>query len=92
MAAVVISVVGSSLGVGTCIGALVDLLETVQYLLFMQFLNSEIPPAPADFVSAFFNNTIKVGLVFKELIIKLNIESFNFAFNYDLTVSSDPRL
>lgn len=68
-------------------GALIDLLETVQYLLFMQFLNAEIPPAPGDFVSAIFNNTIKVGAIFREIIVKLNLESFSFALNYDLAVS-----
>lgn len=87
LAAVVVSTVGSSLGLGTCIGALIDMLETVQYLLFMQFFNTEIPPAPGDFISAIFNNTIKVGAIFRDIIVRWNIESFSFAIHCDLAVS-----
>lgn len=68
-------------------GAVLDMFEILQYLTFLMFLNTEIPPAPADFISSLFQNSIEIGAILDSIIIKLNIKDFNFSFNYDLSVS-----
>lgn len=67
-------------------GVMIGMFETLQYLTFLLFLNTELPPACDDFISTLFENTIEIGALFNELIIKFNINSINFAFNYDLDV------
>lgn len=62
------------------------MFEILQYLTFLMFLNTELPPACDDFISTLFENTIELGALLNEFIIKLNIKNINFAFNYDLDV------
>jgi hypothetical protein len=69
-------------------GALIGMFEVLQYMTFLMFLNTELPPACDDFISTLFENTIELGALLNEFIIKLNIKNINFAFNYDLDVSS----
>ena len=83
---VVFSFIGSSLNVGSALGMLMDMFEILQYLTFLMFLNTEIPPAPADFISSLFQNSIELGALLDQVIISLNIKDFNFSFNYDLSV------
>lgn len=67
-------------------GALISMFEIVQYLTFLLFLNTELPPACDDFISTLFENTVELGAILNEILIKLNIKDINFAFNYDLDV------
>jgi hypothetical protein len=67
-------------------GALIGMFEVLQYMTFLMFLNTELPPACDDFISTLFENTIELGALLNEFIIKLNIKNINFAFNYDLDV------
>lgn len=84
--AIAVSSIASSLNLGSCIGSLLELFEILQYLTFLQFLNTEIPPAPGDFISALFQNSIEFGAILDDIIVKLNIKDFHFSFNYDLSV------
>jgi len=67
-------------------GALISMFEILQYLTFLLFLNTELPPACDDFISTLFENTIELGAILNEILIKLNIKNINFAFNYNLDV------
>jgi hypothetical protein len=67
-------------------GALISMFEILQYLTFLLFLNTELPPACDDFISTLFENTIELGAILNEILIQLNIKNINFAFNYNLDV------
>lgn len=68
-------------------GALISMFEVVQYLTFLLFLNTELPPACDDFISTLFENTVELGALLNEILIKMNIKNINFAYNYDLDVN-----
>lgn len=71
-------------------GALISMFEILQYLTFLLFLNTELPPACDDFISTLFENTIELGAILNEILVKINIKDIEFAFNYDLDVPNLP--
>ena len=73
-------------------GAIIAMFEILQYLTFLLFLNTELPPACDDFISTLFENTVELGAILNEIIIKLNIKDINFAFGYDLDVSKKVKI
>lgn len=81
-----VSFVSSSVNAGSLMGTLLEFFEILQYLVFLMFLNTDIPPAPADFISVLFQNSIEIGEFLDQLIIQMNIKNFTFSFNYDLSV------
>lgn len=82
----VTSFVASSVNLGSLLGTLLEFFEILQYLVFLMFLNTDIPPAPADFISTLFQNSIEIGEFIDQIIIQMNIKDYIFSFNYDLTV------
>lgn len=82
----IVSFIASSLNLGSLVGTLLEFFEILQYLVFLMFLNTDIPPAPADFISTLFQNSIEIGEFIDEIIIQMNIKDYIFGFNYDLNV------
>jgi len=78
--------IGASFNAGNLLSVLLGFLEMLQYLVFFLFFNTEIPPAPMDFVQILYENSIELGAVLNYIIIKLNIKDFAFALHYDLDV------
>ena len=83
---IALSIIGNSMNSGNIMGAVLGFMETLQYLVFTLFFNTTLPPAPYNFISLLFSDSIELGMVLENFIIQSNIKDFDFALHYDLDV------
>jgi len=72
---------------GSTIHAVIDLFERLQFLTFLLFINTDLPPAQIDFISSIFRNTMELGEPIKEYLIHHNLRNFQFSSKHDINVS-----
>lgn len=84
LAGVAVSTIGSQFNTSSLMGSLLDMFETLQYLVFFLFFNTEIPPVPEEFISMLYGDTVELGAILENFIIAINIKDFTFALHYDL--------
>lgn len=68
------------------VGALINMFHSLQYLAFLIFVNTELPPACDDFIATLFESTVSLGSLLSGLIVKLYQNKLGFSQEFDLEV------
>lgn len=75
------SLISSCSGLRINTGLMVGLFEVLQYVTFLLFLNTELPPHTERFMTALYENTVEIAEILKHLLEGWYEEDLNFTQN-----------
>lgn len=80
------NIASSFVNLPSLVRVLINMFHSLQYLAFLIFMNTELPPACDDFIATLFESTVSLGSLLSSLIVKLYQNKIGFSQEFDLEV------